>query len=267
MNTWIAGLLLAASMVGRPGDALPAQAKPLTGAAVPGAPTVAAAPVATAAAAGLPGSGSIDLTVATLPGDGSDLGMLLLLMAAIFACIGFFRGSRREVPALFGTVVAYVVITRGWHLIARLVNLGWRLFNFVVLRRGVLADNPGQAWTEAASQSALVPAAGNGLRLAQMLLFALTLVAVYAATRRYAEPNMIERLIGAVVASATGYIVGVFMLSRIIPSAHINLFAPGEAALHWIQMLGPMAGLVLVAAVIVLGWRALGPKGFAKRYG
>jgi hypothetical protein len=32
-------------------------------------------------------------------------------------------------------------------------------------------------------------------------------------------------------------------------------------------MLGPMAGLVLVAAVIVLGWRALGPKGFAKRYG
>ena len=69
------------------------------------------------------------------------------------------------------------------------------------------------------------------------------------------------------VASATGYIVGVFMLSRIIPSAQINLFAPGEAALHWIQMLGPMAGLVLVAAVIVLGWRALGPKGFAKRYG
>jgi type IV secretory pathway VirB2 component (pilin) len=103
--------------------------------------------------------------------------------------------------------------------------------------------------------------------MAQMLLFAVALVAIYAATRRQPEPIFIERLIGAVVASATGYMVGVFMLSRIMPEAKINLLAPGDAALRWIQTLGPMAGLILVAAVIVFGWRSLGPKGFAKRYG
>ena len=270
MNRLASVLLLVAVLLGRASGTPVAQAHPLAGAVVPGAPAVEVAPVATAAPEDLPGgtsTDSIDASIDTLPGDGTDMGMLLLLMAAVFACIGLFRGSRREIPALFGTVVAYVVISRGWHLIARMINLGWRLFNFAVLRRGVMADNPGQAWSEASNLTSLVPAAGSGLHLAQMLLFAIALVAIYAATRRQAEPNFIERLIGAVVASVTGYVVGVFMLSRILPEAQINLLAPGEVALHWIQTLGPMAGLVLVSAVIIFGWRALGPKGFVKRYG
>lgn len=259
------GLLLAFAGI-RQAWALPAR-----GAALPGAATVPAVPVATAAP-GWPatgtGSGTVTEPVSgTLPGDGTDLGMLLLLMSAIFACIGLFRGSRREIPALFWTAVAYVAIGRAWHLIDRVVNLAWKLFNFGVLKRGVMADNPGQAWSEASGLAPLVPAAGGGLRMAQMLAFALALVAIYAATRRQAEPNFVERLIGAVVAAVTGYIVGVFMLSRILPQSQINLLAPGEVALHWIQMLGPMAGLLLVAAVIIFGWRALGPKGFTKRYG
>lgn len=269
MNTWLAGICLAAFLSGLPQQSAPrVQAKPLAGAVVAGAATVAAVPVATAAPDGQTVAGaSVSAPVVTLPGDGTDLGMLLLLMSAIFACIGLFRGSRREIPALLGTAASYLLINRGWGLIDRLLNLAWRFFNFVVLRRGVLAANPGQAWSDAASQAPLVPVAGAGLRMAQMMIFAVALVAIYAATRRQAEPIFIERLIGAVVASATGYMVGVFMLSRILPEAKMNLLAPGDAALRWIQTLGPMAGLILVAAVIVFGWRALGPKGFAKRYG
>lgn len=271
LGAWVLAAILAACGLGRglPGSSVrSALAAPLAGAALPGAATVGAVPVATTAP-GWPATGT-GVTVpatAALPGDGTDLGMLLLLMSAIFACIGLFRGSRREIPALFGTVLAYLVIGRAWHLIDRVLNLLWRLFNFGVLRRGVMADNPGQAWNEASGLAPLVPAEGSGLRMAQMLAFAVALVAIYAATRRQAEPGFVERLIGAVVASVTGYLVGVFMLSRILPQAQINLLAPGEVALHWIQMLGPMAGLVLVAAVIIFGWRALGPKGFTKRYG
>lgn len=267
MNTWMLSMFMAMSLVVRPVIAPVAPAKPQAGAAMPGAPTAAALPVATAAPTGLPASGGVSLPLETLPGGDGDLGMLLMMMAAIFACIGLFRGSRREIPAFFGTVLAYFVVTRAWHLIARLGNLAWRMFDFAILRRGVMAANPGQAWSDASSTPSLLPVAGNSLRLAQMLLFAVVLVAIYAATRRHAEPNVIERLIGAVVASVTGYVVGVFMLSRMLPTARINLMEPGEVALRWIQTLGPMAGLALVAAVIVLGWRALGPKGFTKRYG
>lgn len=251
-----------------PRMAAPAFAAPVAGAALPGAATVPAVPVATAAP-GWPatGSGVTVPSTGTLPSGDTDVGMLLLLMSAIFACIGLFRGSRREIPALIGTVFAYVIIARAWHLIDRVLNLMWRLFNFGVLRRGVMSDSPGEAWNQASGLAPLIPAEGSGLRMAQMLAFALALVAIYAITRRQDEPSFVERLIGAVVASVTGYLAGVFMLSRILPQARMNLLQPGEVALHWIQLLGPMAGLVLVAAVIIFGWRALGPKGYTKRYG
>ena len=88
--------------------------------------------IVTAATRLLPASGGISLPLETLPGGDGDLGMLLLMMAAIFACIGLFRGSRREIPAFFGTVLAYIVVTRAWHLISRLVNLAWRMFDFAI---------------------------------------------------------------------------------------------------------------------------------------
>jgi hypothetical protein len=282
MNSLIATILLAGALaspgagragVSQPGFGPPAApAKPAAGAVVPGAPTQDA-PLPTPEPYGevggytspAPGTSLTESLTGAQPGG--DTGMLLLLFAAVFAAIGFFRGSRREIPALVATVVAYFVISGGWGLIARFVNLGWRMFHFAVLRRGIMADNPGQAWTEASGLDPLLPAEGAGLRLAQMLLFAISLVVIYAATRAHSEPNLIERLIGALTGAVTGYVVGVFMLGRIMPQAKLNLRAPGAVALGWIEMLGPVAALILVGAVIILGWRALGPRGFTKRYG
>ena len=246
--------------------------KAVLGAVVPGqsgggdaAPYPTSVPPAEGSPVGSGANQVQDIVMQSLdPSMASDLGTFILVMAGIFAAIGFFRGSKREFNALLGVLLAYLVFSRGWLSVVDIVNKLWRVFYFAVVRRGVLANDPGQAWSSIQVQP-LIPI-DQPTPLAQISFFGVAVAIIYAFTRDDSDPNYMERIVGAIVASVTGYVVGVFVLARMLPGASISLLEPGRTAIAWITRLGPLAGLLFMAAVILFGFKSLGPKGFARRY-
>jgi hypothetical protein len=236
------------------GGVVPGQ-NPVVPTALPIAPIPTALP-------GLDGS----LVDASVGAVGTDISAIILVLAGIFAAIGFFRGSRRELLSLLAVLPAYLLFSRGWTSVAALINKFWKLFYFAVFQRGILADNPGEAWNQAAGLAPLVNPTQSA-PLAQMAVFGLAVVLAYVATRSQGEPSALDRLVGAVVGSVTGYIVGVFTLSRVVPEATIAISSPGSMALRWVDRLGPVAVLTVVGAVILFGFKSLGPRGYKQKFG
>ncbi len=201
--------------------------------------------------------------------DGTDISLFVLIFVGIFAAVGFLRGSRREFPALLLILPAYLLFSQGWPLVASLINRVWRISSVAAAE----GSNP-----QSIMDALLGGGGGEGgplmgssadAPMAQIATFGLAMLVVYMVTRGGPEANGLERIVGAVIGGAIGYLAGVFVLSRVVPNATVTLLSPGSTALAWLNRLGPLAALILVGATILYGFRSLGPgpSGSKQRYG
>jgi hypothetical protein len=241
----------------------------LHGGVVPTGKPVGDGTIAPPAPTGIPITGAdqaaTEVIAQSLPGTpGADFGTVILVIAAVFAAIGFIRGSKREVSALLAVIPAYLLFSSGWTAVANLINQAWRFLNIIFFQLALLGGSEGEVSQQSITASPIMPT--TEAPFAQLAAFCLTVVIIYAFTRGQGSPNFIERVIGALISSFTGYVVGVFVIGRLMPQATISVFSPGETTLAWIDRLGPYAGLIFISTVILFGFRSLGPKGFARRY-
>ncbi|MFN2250307.1 MAG: hypothetical protein ACK2UL_00200, partial [Anaerolineae bacterium] len=155
----------------------------------------------------------------------------------------------REFWSLAITAVTYFVIEFQWPLVTHWVNWVWsQLFSQPLIPPGV--ETP--VW--------------------QMAFFVLGVLIAYLFSQRIAAPpsggalellnigNMISRVTGAFFGAATGFIVGVFTLSRLVTGPG-GALAPGSVAR---QVLGDLTVPVLFVGFVILvvfGVLSLGGRG------
>lgn len=216
-----------------------------------------------------PGPGDLGTnSIAPVLVGGNDISLLVLILAGIFAAVGFIRGSRREFPAFALILPSYLLFSRGWPLVASLINKVWQVLHLALVERAGFQVVLNALLGQDGGPGPLIGVSAEA-PMAQIATFGLAMLIIYMATRGGPEANGLERLVGAVIGAGVGYLAGVFVLSRIVPSATVTLLSPGSTALTWLGRLGPMAALLLVGATILFGFRSLGPGagGARKRYG
>ena len=183
-----------------------------------------------------PGSGSPIPPVAP---TGHDLGAVLLTVAVVFLLIGFARGATRELQSVAVTGVAFVVIPWQWPFIVQWANRFHRLFVFAVIKRGILLDDPTEAWQSVRASTELIGADAS-VAVWQLVMFSAAVVAGYGLSSRIRIgprgdaavvyynrlPRFVERLVGALLGAVAGNLVGVFALSRLVPGAHFTRLRP-----------------------------------------
>lgn len=212
-----------------------------------------------------------------LPPDGPGAGPvglqhLTLLGMAAFAAIGFVRGARREWLSLAATALAYVAVEAFWASIARWINHFWRLFSFAVLRRGVLAEDPSAAWQDTSGTAALIPAESTGV-VWQIAVFLAIVLAGYLVSHLVGRargigpsapfrlPDLVDRMIGALMGAASGYVIATFLLARLYPGTPIALFGPASQLPAVLGRLGAPGLFGIVALLILFGVLSLGSRG------
>lgn len=212
-----------------------------------------------------------------LPPEGAGAGPvglqhLTLLGMAAFAAIGFVRGARREWLSLAATALGYVAVEAFWEQIARWMNHFWRLFSFAVLRRGVLADDPSAAWRDTSGTAAPIPTESTAA-IWQIAVFLAIVLAGYLGSHlvgrgrgmgpsaAFRLPDLVERLIGALMGAGSGYIIATFLLARLYPETPITLLGPSSQMPAVLGRLGAPGLFGIVALLILFGVLSLGSRG------
>jgi uncharacterized membrane protein required for colicin V production len=179
-------------------------------------------------------------------GGGRGLDVLVLLTLAVFGVIGFVRGARREVVSFAVTVAAYVALELFWPTVAALVNAVLGL---------VTAGPPIPPGDAAVWQIVVFVAVVLGGYLLSQVVGRFRLGGAAAVVRL---PDWIERLIGACLGVATGYLVARFVVSRLLPSAVISITGPGSTVGALVERVGPIGLFVAIGLFILFGVLSLG---------
>lgn len=210
---------------------------------------------------------------------GTDISLIVLLISMVFAIFAFFavwRGVRAEVITMVIVGTAFVLLTYAWSSIAKWINHFYKLFYFAIIERGIFTDDPTEAWKSVSGMDGLVPTSDEAIYW-QIFLFLLGVAFAYLVTmpvwwpKKGAKIDVVtqsfaERLIASVVSGFTGFMISIFVLTRIIPDATMSIFTPGSISNEWLQYVVPIALAVLVIAIILYGWRSLGPRRYKKTY-
>jgi uncharacterized membrane protein required for colicin V production len=160
---------------------------------------------------------------------------------AILAVVGWSRGVRRELLALALVALAY------W-----LLNQRWAMF-----------------------EPRLAPLAARGLptEAVQLAAFLAAVVVAYLLSGRLVRPpksagmdllrdvaSLLERVMGAVVGAATGYLVGSFTRARLATAPVAPAITPPPAADLLLQQHAVLLFWLVVGVVILFGVLNLAPK-------
>lgn len=245
--------------------------RPPLGGGLPGA-----TPVATAVSGG-GGSGGV-VTPGPVPG-GTDITLIVLLVAGIFAFFGFidsFYNLRRKAIILGIVGLTYILLDYMWGTVAQWINHFWKLFYFAIIKGGIFVDDPGPILKEVKDMEGLVPT-GDDAVYWQIALYLLAVGFAFLITAPVWWPkpgikyelkthNLAERMISAIMMGAVGGLSALFIFDRLIPNASFSLFMPGTAYNDWIRYVVPITMGILVAAIIFYGYRNLGNRKIKKTY-
>jgi len=201
-----------------------------------------------------------------------QLEALGFLGMGLFAVVGFTRGARREWLPLLVALCAFVGINNHWSAVVRALHTVQRLFLLVLKERGAPAQDQAAAWSTASASAGMVPV-DQGAAVWQIGLFAASVLAGYLVSQRIGRsqlagmvtlarlPDLVDRLVGAVLGAATGYVAGTFTLARLFPAAGIDLTGAQSFAHGYIDRLGAPGFFALVALFILFGVLGLGSRG------
>ena len=213
-------------------------------------------PVVTPGASGATPDGEV---VATLvPSLGPNLGAAMLVLVGGAALIGLMRGVRREAWTVVVTAVATLAVGWAWPLLAVTVNRFWDVGRFVV-QRAVLADGAAALGSTAPLPITDDTAAWQiGFFVFTVLIFGYggsrILRGVTSGGGRFAVfPNLLDRLVGSMIGSLNGLMIGRFVLPRLVPEASVAMIGPGTPIYERLSPYGPWIALATVLLLILFG--------------
>ncbi|MEO8083620.1 MAG: hypothetical protein ABI780_07350 [Ardenticatenales bacterium] len=202
---------------------------------------------------------------------GRDLSAYALVTMLALALIGFARGVKREARTLLVTGVTVLVLGYSWPKVAAVVNKQWKMFNFGVIKRGVMADDPSVVWKSLSDLKPLVPASGGSVNAWQIGFFAMAVLLFgYGVLRiprppkpggTHILPTFIDRLVGALLGSLTGLLVARFVLPRIVPGARISIVDPRLSIASAAAPYAPYIFFGIVVLLLFFGVKGLGGGG------
>jgi uncharacterized membrane protein required for colicin V production len=193
-------------------------------------------------------------TAAPRPPVASDPSALVLLLSMSGGVIGYMRGAGREFWSLLGTGLTFFMLEFQWPLVVRWTNWLWQH----------LFSDP------------LIPPYAE-THVWQMAFFVIGVLVAYLFSQLVAQPppggalellnlgNLISRVVGAFFGAATGFLIGVFTLSRLVAGPD-GAIGPNTVAR---QVLGHLTVPVLFVGfliIVVFGVLSLGGRG-KKVYG
>lgn len=222
-------------------------------------------------ALGGPNDGTVDAAGVVGAAAGTDLSAYALVTMLALGLIGFARGVKREARTLLVTGITYVVLGYSWTKVAAVVNKQWKMFNFGVIKRGVMADDPSVVWKSLSDLKPLVPASGASVSAWQIGFFALAVLLLgYGILRlprpakpggAHILPTFIDRLVGGLLGSLTGLLVAKFVLPRIVPGAQISVVDPRLTIASAAAPYAPWIFFGIVVLLIFFGVKGLGGGG------
>jgi hypothetical protein len=201
-----------------------------------------------------------------------QLEALGFLGMGLFGVVGFTRGARREWLPLLVALCATIGINNHWAAVVRALHSVQRLLVLVLKERGSPAQDQAAAWSTASASAGMIPS-DQGAAVWQIGLFAASVLAGYLLSQRIGRsqvagmvtlarlPDLVDRLVGAVLGAATGYVAGTFVLARLFPAAGLDLTGAQSFAHGYMDRLGAPGFFALVALFILFGVLGLGSRG------
>jgi hypothetical protein len=221
------------------------------------------------------GTVAVPVPTMTLPpvaGAGQVTGQLeglALIAIGSFAVIGFGRGARREWVSLAATAAAYVAVERHWQTMAAWAGRAIAVVAVGPLKSSAAAAEAGAAGTHGGPGAVL----GYGSAVWQVAFFAAVVVTSYLVSQRMAYvrvggmaailrlPDLVDRVMGALLGACTGYLAATFVLDRLFPALAIDLTGAGSLVAGRLDRLGPPAVFAVAALIILFGVLALESRG------
>jgi uncharacterized membrane protein required for colicin V production len=196
---------------------------------------------------------------------------LAMVAMGVFAVIGFVRGARREWLSLAATLCGYVAVERYWPEVAALVNRLYSLGLDRAVEKVVPVGGPGGS----SGAGLLVPVeSGNAdIGVWQVAVFAVVVLVGYLLSGRLGSstiggvaalvrlPDLVDRLVGAVLGAASGYVAATVVLGRLFPDLRLELAGDRSLASGTLARLGPPGVFALVGLVILFGVIGLESRG------
>jgi hypothetical protein len=204
--------------------------------------------------------------------DGTDISALLIIGAGLYAILGFFLGLRAQFYQFVVIGGLYFMLNRLWGLIAEWINHFYKLFVFAIIQRGIFVEDPTTVWKGMANFKDPVPTSPQEAQLWQLAIFGFGVlmlgfvlpyiwIRLHQPLSLWISPTFLERLLGLLVGAVNGWLIGLFVLPRVIPGAQtsLDLLQPGSSAREFLAKYGWIFVAVFVALIILYGVRSLGP--------
>ncbi|HLH72712.1 MAG TPA: CvpA family protein [Chloroflexota bacterium] len=192
---------------------------------------------------------------------------VMVLAILFFGIVGFWRGWLREVGALAGLLLSWLIVTALKGALVRLVN---RLALIVVFtaKDGFDVAQPGTLIAQLKGEPLIDPA--HTLAFAGVVVAVLALISYFASQRLVARPaNASAQVLGALVGLVNGYLLAYLGFRYLAPGAAL----PGPTVLgnttvsgvlgHYLTTL-LVVGVVLVIAISLLSSQRLSGRGASR---
>lgn len=155
---------------------------------------------------------------------------VIILFSAVFVVVGFIRGVRAEAWVTALIVIAFIILRVWGDTLITYTNRIYRLTRFA-LAGGIIAEDPIEIWQQFVDMPPLIESDVEKLLFRMTLFLTLYLVGLIvgriAVQRRLIPvsfqlirqlPDLGERLLGAVLGGANGFLIAFFVLPQVLPA-------------------------------------------------
>lgn len=197
---------------------------------------------------------------------------VVILFSSVFVVVGFTRGVRTEAWITVFLLIVFAILRVWGDTLITYTNRIYRLSRFA-LAGGIIAENPVEVWQQFADMPPLIESDTEKLLFHIALLLMFYLLGVTIARFRVQRtlvpvgfqlirqlPDLGERLLGAVLGGANGFLIAFFMFAQVMPAKEEIAIVMPETKVITEFMSENLFNIlfVMIVIVILLGLMASG---------
>ncbi len=181
--------------------------------------------------------------------------VLLGIVLAIFAFLGFKRGVNRELLSMIGVGLGILLADGLAHALQGWVNRFYKLGRFA-LAGGLTAADPTQAWQGIEKLPALV-STPEDLRFLAILIFLILLLVIYLLGQRFiaAPKTFMAQFLGLLAGGINGFLVAYYLFPLVlVPSQAVIIKLPSSEVKATLGSSRSIAMVVVLVIVVLIAF-------------
>lgn len=191
--------------------------------------------------------------------------VLLGVILAVFAYLGFRRGVNRELLLTLGIVLGILLSPRMALILTPWVNRFYRLGRFA-LSGGLFSDNPAAAWQAASGLDDLVESPRDQLILTLVIFSSFVLLFFIIGRKRLPlGKTLILRVLGALAGAVNGFLIAYFLSPHLLNVYETTVILPSQELRTTLTATETIARAVFVFLAVMIAFGLYNARGSRKR--